>query len=71
MDSAGEDSGIEDGRDREAYDLLVSLVQDFPQSARAWRHLATAAERLGLAGEATNARNAARRVAEADDQEPE
>lgn len=62
---------LQDGRDREAYDLLVSLVQDFPDSARAWRHLATAAERLGLDGEATNARNAARRLAEADEQEPE
>lgn len=62
---------LQDGRDREAYDLLVTLVQEFPDSARTWRHLATAAERLGMDAEATTARNAARRIAEADDEEPE
>jgi len=61
---------LQDGRDREAYDLLVSLVQDFPDSARAWRHLATAATRLGLEAEATTATNAARRLAEGDEREP-
>lgn len=62
---------LQDGRDREAYDLLVTIVRDFPDSTRAWTNLATAAERLGFADEATRARDAARRIADADEQEPE
>lgn len=61
---------LQDGRDREAYDLLVTIVRDFPGSTRAWANLATAAERLGLDDEAARARDAARRIAEADEQEP-
>jgi Flp pilus assembly protein TadD len=62
---------LQDGRDREAYDLLVTIVRDFPDSTRAWSNLATAAERLGLTDEAATAREAARRLADADEQEPE
>ena len=62
---------LQDGRDQEAYDLLVDITRDHPHSARAWTNLALAADRLGRGEEAAAAREAARRAAEADAQEPE
>ena len=59
---------LQDGKAAEAYDLLVDIVKDHPDSARAWSNLAKAADALGKPDEAARARDEAKRIA---DQEPE
>lgn len=55
---------LQDGRAAEAYDLLVGIVKDHPDSGRAWSNLAKAADALGKADEAAAARREATRIAE-------
>lgn len=62
---------LAEGDARAAYDLLVEIVRDHPDSARAWANLARAAERLGLADEAARARERAETAVEADAAEPD
>lgn len=62
---------LAEGNTQAAYDLLVEVVRDHPESARAWANLAQAAERLGLPDEAARARERAAAAAEADSVEPQ
>lgn len=51
-----------ESRNEEAYEMLVALSKEFPDSARVLNNLSLAAERLGRADEAKRARAAALRL---------